>query len=281
MARKPTVSIVGAGRVGCAFGMALQSAGYTITAAWSRSRGGRQRVHSLLDTPVLEPIEVAAAADVVIVAVPDDAIGEIANQIAPGVRKGALVVHTSGGSSLDVLAPVAVGGARIGSLHPLQTVPDAERGAEALKGAAIAVTCARPDRTALMRLARDLGGRPFVIEDENKRVYHAAAVFASNYVVSAVWAATVLFESIGIRNASDVLGPLVQASVENVLTRGGAKAITGPVARGDVELVRKHVKALRDVDPTGKAITDGYRAFAKMTAALAGGDTDRFAKATT
>lgn len=280
MARKPTVAIVGAGRVGGAIAIALAKAGYTITAAWSRSRAGRQRAHNLLGVPVLEPIEVAAAGEVIFVSVPDDAIADVAKQIAPGLRKGALVVHTSGGASLEALVAARQAGARTGSIHPLQTVPDAERGAEALIGAAVAITSEQSDRPALMRLARAWGGRPFSIEDDAKRIYHAAAVFASNYIVSSVWAATVLFESIGIRNAPDLLGPLVRASVENVLTRGGAKAITGPVARGDVELVRRHVKALRDADPTGRAIADGYRALAKMTAALAGGDPHAFAKAT-
>ena len=96
-----------------------------------------------------------------------------------------------------------------------------------------------------MRLARAWGGRPFALADEAKRIYHAAAVFASNYVVTSIWAATTLFQSIGIRNAGELLGPLVRNGVENVLARGGAKAITGPVARGDAELVQRHVEALR------------------------------------
>jgi predicted short-subunit dehydrogenase-like oxidoreductase (DUF2520 family) len=282
VARKlPTVSIVGAGRVGGAIGLALANAGYPITAAWSRSRGGRQRAHRLLDVPVLEPAEVAAAADVVFLSVPDDAIVEMAEQIAPVVHKGQFVVHTSGGTSIDALSAVRDAGARIGCLHPLQTIPDAERGAEALNGSSVAVTCESAERLPLMRLARAWGGRPFVLADEAKRVYHAAAVFASNYVVSSIWAATTLMQSLGIRNAADILGPLVRGSVENVLTRGGVKAITGPVVRGDAELVKRHIAALREADPTDHAITDAYRALAKLTAALAGGDVERFAKATT
>ncbi len=280
MARKPTVSIIGAGRVGGAIGVALGRAGYTITAAWSRSRAGRQRSHRFLDAPILEPADAAAAADVVFVAVPDDAIGDIAKQIVPGIRKGRLVVHTSGGISVDALEPARKAGAHTGCLHPLQTIPDPERGADALDGASVAVTCERGDQAALDRLARAWGGRPFTLADEDKRLYHAAAVFASNYVVSSVWAAIALLQQIGIRNAGALLGPLVRASTENVLARGGPKAITGPVARGDTDVVRRHIKALREADPTGRAITDAYRSLAKMTAALAGGDVERVEKAT-
>lgn len=280
MAKLPTVSIVGAGRVGGAIGIALARAGYTITAAWSRSRSGRQRAHRVLGVPVLEPADAAAAGDVVFLSVPDDAIAAMTEAITPGVHKGQFVVHTSGGASLDLLEPLREAGARTGCLHPLQTIADAERGADALQGAAVAVTSDNAERLALMRLARAWGGRPFALADEAKRIYHAAAVFASNYVVTSIWAATTLLQSVGIRNAGELLGPLVRNSVDNVLARGGAKAITGPVARGDVELVKHHVAALREADPSNAAITDAYRAFAKLTASLGGGDIERFEKAT-
>jgi predicted short-subunit dehydrogenase-like oxidoreductase (DUF2520 family) len=280
VAKLPTVSIVGAGRVGGAIGIALARAGYTITAAWSQSRAGRQRAHRLLDVPVLEPAETAAAGDVVFLSVPDDAIPDMAEQLVPGLRKGQFVVHTSGGTSLEALDLLRDAGVRPGCLHPLQTIADAEQGADALQGAAVAVTSENAERLALMRLARAWGGRPFVLADEAKRIYHAAAVFASNYVVTSIWAATTLFQSLGTRNAGELLGPLVRNSVENVLTRGGPKAITGPVARGDAELVRRHVAALREADPTDHAITDAYRALARLTASLTGGDVEGFEKAT-
>ena len=280
MAKLPTVSIVGAGRVGGAIGRGLARAGYTITAAWSRSRPGRQRAHRVLDVPVLEAADTAAAGDVVFLSVPDDAIAEMTAAIVPGLRKGQFVVHTSGGTSVDVLEPLRASGVRTGCLHPLQTIADAERGADALQGAAVAVTSDNADRPALMRLARAWGGRPFALADEAKRIYHAAAVFASNYVVTSIWAATTLFQSLGIRNAGELLGPLVRNSVDNVITRGGPKAITGPVARGDAELVKLHVAALRAADPTDHAITDAYRALARLTASLAGGDVERFERAT-
>ena len=279
MARKPSVSIIGAGRVGGAIGVALGRAGYTITAAWSQSRAGRQRAHRFLDAPILEPADAAAAGEVVFVAVPDDAIAEIATQIAPGVRKGRLVVHTSGGMSVDALDPVREAGGHIGSVHPLQTIPDPQHGADALQGASVAVTCERLDRPAVERLVRAWGGRPFPLADEHKALYHAAAVFASNYVVSSVWAAMSLMQQIGLRNAGALLRPLVHASTENVLARGGAKAITGPVVRGDTEVVRRHIDALHEADRTGGAITEAYRSLAKMTAALSGGDAEAYDEA--
>jgi predicted short-subunit dehydrogenase-like oxidoreductase (DUF2520 family) len=266
--------------VGSAIGLALLRAGYTITAAWSSSRQGRQRAHALLNAPVLEPVDTAAAGEIVFVTVPDDAIAEMAAQIAPGVRDKSIVLHTSGGTSVNALVAAREAGARIGSVHPLQTIPDVRTGADALVGSAVAVTCERADNAAVMRLARAWGGKPFILADDAKLLYHAAAVFASNYVVSSVWAATTLFQQIGIRNAGDLLAPLVRASIENVLKQGGARAITGPVVRGDADAVRRHVQALNEADPTGGAVTDGYRYLARMTAALAHGDIKRIERAT-
>lgn len=280
MARRPTVSVVGAGRVGSAIAVALGAAGYRITAVWSNSRTGRQRAHRLLDAPVLEAADTAAAGDIVFLSVPDDALAEMAQVIAGGVRPRSVVVHTSGATSVDVLEPVAAAGARTASMHPLQTIPDPVRGAEALDGSAVAVTCDQSDSAALMRVARAWGGRPFLLADEDKLMYHAAAVFASNYVVSSVWAAATMLRSVGVQHAGDLLEPLVRASVENVLRSGGEKAITGPVARGDADTVKRHVRALREADPTGRAITDAYRHMARMTAALAHGDVRRIERAT-
>ena len=270
MARRSVVSIVGCGRVGGAVGLALQKAGYTVSAAWSRSRTGRQRAHRILDVPVLaDPAEVAGAGDVVIVAVPDEAITDIAEQLAPGLRSRAFVLHTSGGTSVDALAPAAQAGARIASAHPLQSIPDAVHGADALSGAAVAVTCAPEDRLEAFRVARAWGGRPFLLPDDAKARYHAAAVFASNYVVGSVWAATSLLRQAGVRDATTVLAPLLTSTVENIVARGPEKSLTGPITRGDAKTIRRHVDALQTAEPE---VLDAYRALARLTAHLAGMD---------
>jgi predicted short-subunit dehydrogenase-like oxidoreductase (DUF2520 family) len=281
VARRPTVSIVGCGRAGGAIGVALARNDYTITAAWSRSRSGRQRAQRLLGVPVLPDVsEVAAAADIVLVAVPDDAIPEVGAELAAGDLSDRIVAHTSGGVSIDALAAVRDVGARPASVHPLQTLPDATRGADALNGAAVAVTCDPRDRATLFRLARAWGGKPFPVSDEGKTLYHAAPVFASNYVVTSVWAALRLLERLGIPNARQLLAPLIQTSVHNVTSMPPDRAITGPIVRGDTKIVSEHIQALAHADPTGGRITDAYRSMARLTAALARVDMKAFDKAT-
>jgi predicted short-subunit dehydrogenase-like oxidoreductase (DUF2520 family) len=119
-----------------------------------------------------------------------------------------------------------------------------------------------------------------VLSDADKAVYHAAAVFASNYVVTSVWAAMRLLEQVGVRNARQLLAPLVSSSVENVTSISPARAMTGPVARGDTETIGRHLAALRDADPTDGRIRDAYRSLARLAAALAGADASAIERAT-
>jgi predicted short-subunit dehydrogenase-like oxidoreductase (DUF2520 family) len=206
---------------------------------------------------------------VVLLSVPDDAIAEMAGRVAPGVRKDRYVVHTSGSTQLSALATARDAGARVASAHPLQTIPDATHGADALKGAAVAVTCSPEDRLDLFRITRAWGGRPFLLPDDSKTIYHAAAVFASNFVVGAAWAAVSLLHQIGLRDAQTLLAPLLRATVDNIAARGPEKAMTGPVARGDVGTVLRHVEALSAADPK---ILDAYRTLAGLSAHLLGSD---------
>ena len=281
MARRPTVSIVGCGRAGGSIALALKRTGYEVAAAWCKTRGGRQRTQRLLNVPVLPSIaDVAGSGDVVFVAVPDDAIADVVDEVAAGIRAGKVAVHTSGRVSVDALAPVEKADARAASVHPLQTLPDPTRGADALDGAGVAVTCDPRDRPLLVRLARAWGGRPFTLSDEDKTLYHAAAVFASNYVATSVWSALRLFERLGIPNARQLLAPLTQSAVGNITTMAPEKAMTGPVSRGDTETVLEHIQALAHSDPTGGRITDAYKTLARLTAALARVDLAAFEKVT-
>jgi predicted short-subunit dehydrogenase-like oxidoreductase (DUF2520 family) len=277
------LAVVGAGRVGTALAVLWRRAGHRILAVSGGAATAERAAEHLPGIPVLGNVDAARDAGVVLIATPDGAIAGVCEELARAgaVGPGVAVAHASGAIGLDALAPARSAGASALALHPLQTCPTVEAAIERIPGAAFAVTSATDEGFALgERLALEAGGRPFRLADEAKPLYHAAAVFASNYVVSSVWAATTLFRSIGIRNGAELLAPLVQASVSNVLGRGGPKAITGPVVRGDADVVKRHVKALREMDPTGRAVTDAYRYFARMTAALANVDPKAIEKAT-
>jgi len=204
-------------------------------------------------------------ADVVIVAVPDDALAGVAREIAPAVRRGAVVVHTSGALTSAALAPVRRAGARAASLHPLMTMPTAEAGVRALPGTFFFFEGDPGTGPVLRALVAALGGIAVPVARRGKTLYHAAAVIACNDLVALLDTAFRLFGKAGIpeRKARAALAPLVRRTLENVLALGPVRALTGPVARGDAGTVRRHLAALGGAD---RAL---YRLLGRATLRLA------------
>jgi predicted short-subunit dehydrogenase-like oxidoreductase (DUF2520 family) len=206
--------VVGPGRMGSALGAALRAAGAEVTGPLGRGE------------------RCPRDADCVLLCVPDAEIGNAA-RIVPA---GPLVGHVSGATTLAPLAPHEAF-----SMHPLMTVPAAFQGA----GAAIAGSSDRALGTA-RALAEALGMRPFEIEDDDRAAYHAAASMASNYLVALEDAAERLLATTGAPR--DVLVPLVRATVDN-WGRDGARALTGPIARGDEDTVARQRRAIAERMP--------------------------------
>ena len=252
--------VVGPGRLGSALARALGGAGLTVGAF-----GVRGGVDASSTPPRLPLVEAARAADVVWLAVPDDAIAAVAAQLAqrlgPAVV-GKLAVHSSGLAGLAVLDPLRAAGARVVSLHPLQTLTG-EADDDVFAGVPFAVTA--HDETELVlgsALVERLGGLPFALGDERKPLYHLAAAVASNLLVALESEAIELMnEAIGAASkasgtvAADdveglrVLAPLVRTTSANLVALGPERALTGPVARGDVSTVRAHLGLLETLPP--------------------------------
>jgi predicted short-subunit dehydrogenase-like oxidoreductase (DUF2520 family) len=246
------VAVVGAGRVGTALAVLLRRAGHAVTAVSGRDATPARAERYLPGVPVLPAVEVASSADLVLLGVPDDALPDTALMLAETAtfRPDAWVVHVSGASGLEVLAPVVAAGARRLAIHPLQTVPDVEGALERIPGSAVAVTADDEEGERLgERLTLDVGGRPFRLADERRPLYHAAAVFASNYVVTAAGVAEELFREAGVPDPRAALLSLARASLDNVARLGPADALTGPAVRGDAGTVARNLEALRAAAP--------------------------------
>jgi predicted short-subunit dehydrogenase-like oxidoreductase (DUF2520 family) len=158
------------------------------------------------------------------------------------------VVHVSGALGLDALAAITQN--PVGSFHPLQSFP-APRDASAFRGITIAVDATTPAlRRRLAALARRLGARPKVVAGAERVAYHAAAVFASNFVDVVIAEAVSLLEGIGWTEgeATRALLPLTEGAVENIRRRGVAGALTGPIRRGDAGTVRRHLEVVGNAD---------------------------------
>jgi predicted short-subunit dehydrogenase-like oxidoreductase (DUF2520 family) len=250
------VAIVGAGRVGTAFGVRLRRAGHRIVAASGRdATAGRTRTY-LGSVPVLPAADAARRAELVLLATPDDAIAATCAAIVDGagVTTGGVVCHVSGATGLVALSPAESVGATVLSIHPLQTFPDVDSAIERLAGCPMAVTARTPTGAAFGdRLALDAGGRPFALADEAKPLYHAAAVFASNYLVAIAALARDVGAAAGIEDPIALLAPLQATTLANVSTMGPERALTGPAVRGDAGTIERHLGALSVSAPAAVA----------------------------
>ena len=228
-------AIVGRGRLGGALGTALRGAGLAVDGPLGRGADG-------------------AAADIVLLCVPDGEIAAAAAHIAPG----RLVGHCSGATTL---APLAAHEAF--SLHPLMSVP--EHGAS-FAGASAAIAGATPRALETARaLAQALGMRAVEVADADRAAYHAAASIASNFLVTLEGAAERLATTAGVDRHA--LAPLVRATVENWAEHGARRALTGPIVRGDEATVARQREAVAervpDVLPLFDALAEATRALAQ------------------
>ncbi len=244
------IAIVGAGTSGTALAVAWARAGHAITAVTGRAATGDRAATWLPGVPVRSVAEAVRGADLVAVSVPDDALGASAVAVARAIGPDTWVLHVSGANGLDVLEPVVAAGGRVLAVHPLQTFADVAGAIDALAGCAVAVTSRDDDGWRLgERLALDLGGRPFRLADEARALYHAAAVFGSNYLVVVSGAAQELLTAAGVPDAAAVLAPLQRATVANVHRLGPAAALTGPAVRGDAGTIERNLRSITETAP--------------------------------
>jgi len=227
--------------------------------------------------PGVGPLEEGTT--IVILAVSDRALPEVAYELAMAGRApiGCVALHLSGALSTDVLAPLHPAGYAIGSMHPFQTVADSWSGGERLIGAAYAL-CGEPAAIAAgRRLVRALEGRDLIVPPSLRPLYHAAAVFASNYVVALAAAAVRLLCQAGVaeEDAMAAALPMLRATVDNLEHLGVPGALTGPIARGDVDTVRLHLGRL---SPSDRSLYSALGRETLQLARLAGLDPDRAAE---
>jgi predicted short-subunit dehydrogenase-like oxidoreductase (DUF2520 family) len=251
------IAIVGSGRAAGALAIAASRRGHAITSIEGRNAASVALLRASIDVSPGKP-------DLRIIAVSDDAIPEIA-AVAAELGDPVPTVHVSGAVPVSALQPIASTGVQTGSMHPLQTLPDAQRGAARLEGAWMAITAEEPLRSELHDLAVTLGCRPFDLDDDVKPLYHAAAAAAANYTLTTLDLSLALFEAAGV--PFEAAHPLIEAIIANAFDLGPAGALTGPVARGDAATVARQVEAIRDRIPQAEQL---FVDLTRSTARLAG-----------
>jgi predicted short-subunit dehydrogenase-like oxidoreductase (DUF2520 family) len=276
-----TVGIISAGRVGSALGLALERAEHVVVACSAISHASRERARRCLpDTLVLPVPDVAARAELLLLAVPDAELAALVSGLAStgAVRPGTIVVHTSGANGIAVLGPLTEQGCIPLAIHPAMTFTGSDEDIVRLSDTCFAITAADEIGYAVAQsLVLEIGGEPFRVREDARTLYHAALAHAGNHVITVVLDAVDALRSAlegqellgqelvdhgpgGI--AERILAPLARASLENALQRGQS-ALTGPVARGDAAAVAAHLNAFDEVDDE---LAQGYRALSLRTA---------------
>ena len=271
-AMRERFAIVGAGKVGCALARLLSASGYQFVGAASRTLASAQRACDFAGggRGSSTAAEVTRGANLVFITTPDDAIAEVCQQLAEAGAFGqsSVVAHCSGAHPSTILGPAKRCGAAIGSMHPLQSFATAEEAVRILPGSFCCIEGEPAAVGALREVAARLGAHVMDIPTEGKVLYHAAAVFACNFLVGLENAALKVDEAAGIsrEDALQSLLPLIKGTVNNLERVGIPQCLTGPIARGDIETTRQHLDALEEKLPE---LLPLYKALGRETVEVA------------
>jgi len=243
---------IGAGTTGTALAVRLSQKGCPVVAVFSRTPSSSERLARLVSNCRIcrSSQELADAAELVFITTPDDVIAQVCREVH--WREGQSVVHCSGAHSVDILEPASKLGAHVGSFHPLQTFADFHQAIDNLPGSTFALEGEEPLLSTLKELASLLDGNWVVLKPGDKVLYHAAAVFACNYMVTLVKLAADLWLDFGvsIKEATRALLPLLKGTINNIDTIGLPDCLTGPIARGDIGTIQRHLTALEAKAPS-------------------------------
>jgi predicted short-subunit dehydrogenase-like oxidoreductase (DUF2520 family) len=267
-----SISIIGGGRLATNLGRLWARAGVLrIQDVACRSLDSSRKAIGLIGSgrPVTEFKDMRDA-DIFLIATPDQAIASVtAELVASGrIAASSVVFHCSGAESSSLLESARAVGAPTASAHPLMTFSEQPMAAEQFAGTYCAVEGDPPACVFVDRIFAAIGAKTIALLPDQKILYHAAAIFASNYLATLLQAAIDTHKLVGIPPgvSREMLAPLARRSVENAITAGPDHALTGPIRRGDVGIVQRQFAALSAVDPT---IADLYRILAAHTAMLA------------
>jgi len=250
--KKQKIGFIGVGKVGTALATTLFKGGYPVVAVANKNISPSDKLIDLVPgCHVFKTAqEVANTADHVFITTPDDSILKVASEII--WRPEQNVVHCSGAASIDILEAAKKSGAMVGSFHPCQAFASVDQAIKNLPGSTFAIEAQGPLLDTLKEMASTIGCDWIILKPGNKALYHAAAVFASNYFVTLLKVATDLFKNFDVPTTQSikVLMPLIQGNIKNINTIGLPSCLTGPIARGDISTIEKHIFALKEKEPS-------------------------------
>jgi predicted short-subunit dehydrogenase-like oxidoreductase (DUF2520 family) len=275
------IGFIGAGQLAVPLAWSLARAGYRVVGAASRSRAAAERlVAGIPDACAYDDAQqLADDADLVVIAVPDDAIATVTGAVRWQQRHS--VIHCSGATEVSALASAAAAGASVGGFHPLQTFTNTEAAMQTLPGCTAGIEAQDdPLLKLLWAMAEALGCRPIRLPPGSRALYHASGSFAASFLVCLINDALDLWSAFGVgrEDAMRALLPLTRGTVAAIDTNGPIRSLAGPIARADVKTVERHLEALRAHAP---ALLPTYLDLARrsmpIAAAKGGASADKLA----
>ncbi|RZI42278.1 DUF2520 domain-containing protein [Herbaspirillum sp. HC18] len=269
---RPTLNIIGCGKVGKVLGRLWTVSGtLEVQDIVNRTVGSAKAAAAFIGTgKPLGALTLVRPADIWLIGTPDDQIAQACETVAAAglLAPGCIVFHCSGALPSSALAAAAHAGAMIASVHPIRSFAGAEHVANSFAGTYCGI---EGNADAVERLGKAfsaIGAQLVPIDAKFKSVYHSAAVFASNYLVTVLDVAVEAYARSGVPRdvALKLMEPLVRGTVDNIFRLGTTDALTGPIARGDTATV---VKQYRAVSAWDKRIGSLYKRLGKLTAAIA------------
>jgi predicted short-subunit dehydrogenase-like oxidoreductase (DUF2520 family) len=264
----PTIGFIGAGTTGTALAVRLAQQRYKVIAVFSRSLTSAEKLAGRIRgcKAYNGAQEVADSAQLVFITTPDDTIFKVAAEVQ--WHNGQSVIHCSGAHSVDILEPAKQRGATTGCFHPLQTFASIDQAIDNIPGSTFAIEAEEPLSSILKEMATALEGDWVILKAGDKVLYHAAAVFACNYLVTLVKLATDLWQTFEVppAQATKALMPLLRGTLSNIKNVGLPNCLTGPIARGDLGTISRHLASLAKQAPSLLGI---YKELGRQTVPIA------------
>lgn len=264
----PSIGFIGAGTTGTALAVRLFQHGYPVTAVSSRSLTSAEKLASRVSGCKVysQAQQLADVAQLVFITTPDDTISKVAIEVQWHDRQS--IVHCSGAHSIDILEPAKQYGARTGCFHPLQTFASVDQAIDNIPGSTFAIEAEEPLTSSLKQMAIDLEGDWVILKAGDKVLYHAAAVIACNYLVTLVKLATDLWQTFEVPPAQAIkaLMPLLRGTLSNIENVGLPNCLTGPIARGDLGTIGRHLESLSKQAPS---LLEIYKELGRETVPIA------------
>lgn len=245
------IAIIGAGNLGTALGFALSKKGFKIKALSCRSISSVRESHRIIGAgkAFTNNIQTAKEAHLIFICVPDEEIAKVADELASSNLRWSnrVAFHCSGPLPSEILKPLADKGAFVASFHPVQSFTQKKVDIKQFEGIYFGLEGDEKALDLARKIIHLLGGHSIFIKVEDKPLYHAACSMASNFFVLLLDMAVSMLNSIGLEEdrAFKTIIPLVQGTLQNVKEFNIQESLTGPVIRGDVQSVQKHLDALR------------------------------------